>query len=233
MSKQVQNMFSSIARRYDLANDVLSFGIHRIWRKRALKQAGVASGDTLLDLCTGTGDVALEAAGIVGEKGKIIGMDFVYPMLQLAQRKSIPCMNGLTYIQGDAMQLPFADSCTDFVSISFGIRNVDQPSTSLKEIQRVLRAGGKAIIIEFGQPTLPVFKHLYNFYCTYLMPLIGGILTGNRQAYSYLPKTSREFPAGASFVTLMEEAGFAKISSTALLFGLAYIYIGSSQATRD
>lgn len=232
MSTQVHEMFSSIAPRYDRANDVLSFGLHRLWRDRALKAGGVTAGNTVIDLCTGTGDVAFAAGRLVGPTGKVFGLDFVLPMLELAatkrSRMQLPC--DVQFLQGDAMSIPFPDASADNVTVSFGIRNVDDPQHCLKEMFRVLRPGGAAIVIEFGKPRLPVFREVYNLYCRYVMPIIGGMLTGNRAAYEYLPRTSKAFPAGEEFAQLMRNSGFPDPQIKPLLTGLAYIYIGRKPA---
>lgn len=239
MSREVHDMFFSIAPRYDCANDVLSFGLHRLWRDRALRLGGVRAGNVVVDICTGTGDVAFAAAKLVGSTGQVFGVDFVLPMLELASRKAVQfdhsaagsSSDGLqaaapVFLQGDALRLPFPDSFADNATVSFGIRNVDRPEAGLAEMFRVLKPGGTAIVIEFGRPLLPGFRQVYDLYCKFVMPQIGGLLTGNKQAYEYLPRTSKAFPAGDDFAQLMRQAGFLDPQFTPLLSGLAYIYVG-------
>ena len=237
MSQYVHDMFASIAHRYDCANDVLSFGMHRLWRERALDFADVKTGQTAVDLCTGTGDVAFALAKRVGPSGKVIGVDFVESMLEQARlrqantqtssKSRLPSAD-LSFIRGDALSIPVPDNSADLVTVSFGIRNVDDPLKCLREMKRILKPGGKAIILEFGKPTFPGFGLLFRLYSSYLMPLIGGVLTGNREAYSYLPRTSREFPAGKEFTLLMEQAQLTGIKFKPLLYGVAYIYKGEA-----
>lgn len=226
----VHDMFARVSRRYDLANDVLSLGIHRLWRKEALACAGVATGQTVLDLCTGTGDLAFAAAQNVGPRGKVLALDFVQEMLVIAQakrsRNSLLRDVPIEFIRGDALKLPLSDNSIDVATIAFGIRNVEDPLSCLVDIRRVLRSSGTALILEFGRPTLPVFSLLYRLYSTYLMPSLGSLLTGDRSAYEYLPRTSREFPAGDAFLELLKNAGFTSLSVKPLLTGVAYIYTG-------
>ena len=231
MSEEVNAMFSSIANRYDLTNDVLSLGMHRLWRRPLLDFGGIRSGHHVLDLCTGTGDVAFCLQRRVGGTGSVIGLDFVPRMIEIAKAKAMKRSNGAqtgpSFMLGDAMHIPFADRSFDAVTIAFGIRNLDNPLLGLIEMKRVLKKGGKVAVLEFGQPYVPVFSDVYGMYAKHLMPAIGGALTGNRRAYEYLPKTSAAFPAGASFTKLLAEAGFAEPQFRPLLGGLAYLYRGT------
>lgn len=233
MSQAVHDMFAAIAPRYDRANDVLSFGIHRLWRGKALQLADFPKDAVLIDVCTGTGDVALAAAKRLSSKGRVIGIDFVYPMLSLAKEKQLlettKANASVQFIHGDAMHLPLSDEIADASFVSFGIRNVDDPLAGLKEMRRVVKPGGKVVVIEFGQPRIPIFSSLYRFYSKYIMPTIGGLLTGNKQAYKYLPETAAHFPAGKHFVALMQEAGLVNPRAVPLLAGLAYIYIAKRE----
>ncbi len=228
MSKEVQQMFHSIASRYDFTNDVLSFGMHRLWRRKAVRLAQIAKGQSVLDICAGTGDLAFQAASVVGLEGRVLALDFVHAMLSLARGKNLRRTEqgqlSVHFVQGDAMALPLPDSVFDAVTVSFGIRNVDDPLGALEEMKRVVRNGGSVVVLEFGQPYLPIFKSLYTLYGKYIMPRIGGILTGNRDAYQYLPETAEAFTAGKDFLELMSKAGLSSPRAYPLLFGLAYIY---------
>lgn len=235
MSEAVQKMFASIAQRYDKANDVLSLGIHRLWRKKAVAIAGISESQSVLDLCCGTGDFAFASAAAVGPSGRVVGLDFVPEMLVLANEKQDSARDDVQdqntsavvkFMQGDAQRLPFEDDEFDAVTIGFGIRNVDDPSKCLAEIYRVLKPSGVAVVLEFGQPTLPVFAQCFQLYSKYLMPKIGAFLTGNQQAYEYLPETSKSFPRGKAFLDLMEAEKFTELEMKPLLTGLAYIYLG-------
>ncbi len=232
MSREVQQMFSRIAGRYDLANDVLSMGIHRLWRKQAVKLSGVRAGARVLDLCTGTGDQSFILAKHVGSAGVVIGLDFVMPMLSIAshkQRTSADLLaNGasISFVHGDAMRLPFDNSVFDVVTISFGIRNVGSAVGCLMEINRVLKPGGRLMVLEFGRPQVGSFNWIYSLYGKWLMPRLGGFVTKDRAAYEYLPKTAAVFPDGFDFLELMRLANFKCLQFRAFLTGVAFAYTG-------
>lgn len=226
MSEQVQQMFADIAPTYDLTNSVLSFGVHHRWRKKAVRWSGAAPGMSVLDCATGTGDLAIEFKRTVGD-GEVVGTDFCPEMLGPAPRKAESRNLDIRFEVADAMNLPYADNRFDISSISFGIRNVDDPVVALKEMARVVKPGGKVVVIEFGQPT-GLFGAFFRFYSNTFMPFVGGIISGNRAAYKYLPETSASFPAGEKFIELMDESGsFAAREARALTFGVAYVYIGT------
>ena len=226
MSDSVRNMFSKIAPRYDLANDVLSLGTHRRWRKKAVKLARAAPGNTVLDCATGTGDLALAFKRAVGPEGDVIGTDFCADMLKLAPAKAAKANLNVRFEVADAMALPFPDASFDIASISFGIRNVDSPQRCLLEMARVLKHGGRALILEFGQPQ-GLFGGCFRLYSKHVIPFVGKCLTGNRSAYEYLPKTSAAFPSGEAFVQLMREtSAFSSVRAFPLSFGIAYAYVG-------
>lgn len=225
MSEQVRLMFSEISEGYDLGNDVLSFGTHRLWKRLLIRRARVKPGDRVLDLATGTGDVALLFADAVGEKGSVIGADFCEDMIVQAERRPKNRRANLSFEVGDAMSLRFPSASFDVCTISFGIRNVDSPRGALAEMRRVVRPGGRVLVLEFGQPT-GLFGSLYRFYSNYLIPIVGGVITGKRDAYSYLNKTAAAFPSGDKFLAIMRDAGFRKVTAEPLFGGIAYIYIG-------
>ena len=225
MSQTVQQMFAAIAPRYDLANDALSFGVHRSWRKRAVQLAEVKPGMQVLDCATGTGDLALAFKRATLD-GEVIGTDFCAEMLQAAPGKAARAGLHVDFAVADALALPYADDRFDIASIAFGIRNVDDPVRCLRELARVIKPGGRAVILEFGQPQ-GAFGALFRFYSRGVMPLVGGWLTGNREAYQYLPRTAARFPAGEKFTGLMEEANcFTRIEAHPLTFGTAWVYLG-------
>ncbi len=225
-------MFARIAPRYDLANDVLSLGIHRNWREKVLNAGEIGPGHHVLDLCTGTGDLAFAIAKRVTRSGYVAGVDFVNEMVQLATKKLKTRANSalnsapISFMQGDALALPFSDQSFDRCTVSFGIRNVDSPVNGLREMERVLKPQGKAVVLEFGQPTAPGFSSAYQLYSKFLMPTIGGLLTGDRAAYEYLPRTSKNFPCGENFCAIMREAGFRNCKFKSLSLGIAYLYVG-------
>ncbi|RKI49390.1 bifunctional demethylmenaquinone methyltransferase/2-methoxy-6-polyprenyl-1,4-benzoquinol methylase UbiE [Corallococcus sp. AB049A] len=227
MSTEVRQMFSSIATRYDVTNEVLSLGIHRLWRRSAVKLSGAKEGSHVLDCATGTGDLALAFKRKVGSTGRVVGTDFCPEMLESAPAKAAKAGLEVEFQVQDAMALTLPDNCFDVASISFGIRNVDDPVKCLQEMARVVRPGGRVVVLEFGQPTGP-YGALFRFYSKTVMPAIGGLLTGNKAAYQYLPRTAAAFPAGDRFLSLMDQAGaYSERAAHPLLFGTAYVYVGT------
>jgi demethylmenaquinone methyltransferase/2-methoxy-6-polyprenyl-1,4-benzoquinol methylase len=227
MSTEVRQMFSSIAPRYDVTNEVLSFGVHRMWRRTAVRLSGAKEGSSVLDCATGTGDLALVFKRKVGTSGRVVGTDFCPEMLESAPAKAARAGLQVEFQVADALALPFADDSFDVASIAFGIRNVDDPVKCLKEMARVVRPGGRVVVLEFGQPN-GAFGALFRFYSKTIMPAVGGLLTGNRAAYEYLPRTSAAFPSGDKFVGLMEQAGaYSERAAHPLTFGTAYVYVGT------
>jgi len=226
MSTEVREMFASIARRYDTANEVLSLGIHKGWRRAAVAISGAKPGQRVLDCATGTGDLALEFKRAVGPAGEVIGTDFCAEMLEAAPAKAERAGLKVTFAVADALALPYPGGEFDVASIAFGIRNVDDPVRCLREMARVLKPGGSVVVLEFGQPR-GAFGALFRAYSRGVMPVVGGLLTGNRAAYEYLPRTAASFPAGERFVALMREVGvFRATEAHPLTFGTAYVYRG-------
>ena len=226
MSEQVHQMFTQIAPRYDATNDVLSLGVHRLWRRVAVRLSGAKEGDSVLDCATGTGDLALAFKRVVGA-GEVIGTDFNAQMLSFAPKKAVDAGLDVKFEVADAMKLPYADATYDLSSISFGIRNVDDPKVCLGELARVVKPGGRVVVLEFGQPD-GFFGALFRFYARVFMPVIGRAVTGNRAAYEYLPRTAAAFPSGERFVDLMNQTGrFSDAHATPLMFGTAWVYVGT------
>ena len=226
MSKQVQQMFASIAPAYDRTNSVLSLGIHHFWRKKTVQVSGARTGMSVLDCATGTGDLALEFKKTVGPGGQVIGTDFCPEMMETAPAKSEAKQLHVQFEVADAMNLPYPDHTFDISSISFGIRNVDDPSIALQEMARVVRPGGKVMILEFGQPK-GFMGVIYDWYSRHIIPFIGGLLTGNKEAYQYLPRTASQFPCREEFLTLMRNTEmYSEVSYQELTFGIAFLYKG-------
>ncbi|WP_018127868.1 bifunctional demethylmenaquinone methyltransferase/2-methoxy-6-polyprenyl-1,4-benzoquinol methylase UbiE [Balneola vulgaris] len=226
MSEKVRSMFADIASDYDRINTVLSFGVHHAWRKKAILESEAKTGDHVLDCATGTGDLAIAFKKVVGESGYVMGTDFCAPMIEPAPAKAEKEGLSIDFEVADAMNLPYEDNWFDISSISFGIRNVDEPVTALKEMARVVKPGGRVVVLEFGQPN-GLLKMPYNLYSQHIMPAVGGFLSGNREAYTYLPRTSAAFPAGDNFIKLMVEAdSFTEMKAIKLTGGIAYIYVG-------
>lgn len=227
MSEQVHQMFSQIAPRYDAANDVMSMGVHRLWRRWTVRRSGAKAGDRVLDCACGTGDLSLAFKRVVGPTGSVLGTDFNADMLSFAPAKAQAAGLDVAFEVADVMKLPWPDGGFDVASIAFGIRNVDAPATGVGELARVVRPGGRVVVLEFGQPR-GLFGLVYRPYARFVMPLIGKLLTGNRAAYEYLPATAAAFPCGDDFVALMRGTGrFSAVEAYPLLSGLAWIYVGT------
>jgi demethylmenaquinone methyltransferase/2-methoxy-6-polyprenyl-1,4-benzoquinol methylase len=227
MTAQVQSMFAAIAGRYDTANTVLSLGIHHRWRARAVELSAVKPGMRVLDCATGTGDLALAMKRAVGKHGEVTATDFCEEMLSHAPAKAQRKGLDIHFQVADAMALPFEQKTFDVASIAFGIRNVDNPVNCLSEMARVVKQGGRVVVLEFGQPT-GVFGALFRFYSNVVLPRIGGVISGNLQAYQYLNKTAARFPAGQQFVALMEQSGaFSQRLDVPLMWGLVHVYVGT------
>ncbi|MGZ8780618.1 MAG: bifunctional demethylmenaquinone methyltransferase/2-methoxy-6-polyprenyl-1,4-benzoquinol methylase UbiE [Thermoanaerobaculia bacterium] len=220
---KIRTMFAAISRRYDRANTVLSGGVHHLWRRRAVRRAQVKAGDRVLDCATGTGDLAIAFRKVVGDSGRVVGTDFVPEMLELARAKAA----NVAWDVADVTRLPFEDDSFDVASISFGIRNVNDPGKGIAEMARVVRSGGRVIVLEFGQPRGRGFGPLYNWYSRHILPRLGGAVTGDAEAYRYLQTSSERFPSGDDFVALMRDsADFATIDYVPLTLGIAYLYRG-------
>lgn len=223
----VRQMFSKVAANYDKANSVLSIGIHHLWRKKLVKLSGAQSGQKVLDCATGTGDLAIEFKKVVGKNGEVIGTDFCPEMLEPAPRKALEKGLDIKFEQADVTQLKYQNSYFDIASISFGIRNVQNPARGISEMARVCKPGGRVMVLEFGQVQLPIFASVYNFYSEKILPTIGGWVTGQKDAYQYLQKSSAQFPCRQEFINLMNETGqFSHCEYHSLSGGIAYIYIG-------
>ena len=226
-AEQVRSMFDDISPNYDLANTVMSAGVHHLWRKSLVAWSGARVGDRVLDCATGTGDLAIEFKKTVGPTGVVIGTDFSPGMLSPAPAKAAKLGLDIQFSQADVTNLPFTDNLFDISSISFGIRNVEEPLKGLSELARVVRPGGTVMVLEFGQPRIPGFRQAYNFYSKYILPKVGGLVTGRRKAYEYLQDSSAQFPCREDFVELMSQTGrYDQIDYRPVSFGIAYLYKG-------
>lgn len=227
-SDSIRNMFSSIAKRYDLLNRLLSFGLDVRWRRKLTSQMPIEDNGVALDLATGTGDVVLTLDRSLADSWKIIGADFTLPMLKIADRKLASRGSGRSHLTaGDAMSLPFQDSVFNAVTIAFGLRNLPDRPYALGEMLRVLVPGGKLIILEFTRINHPVTGPAFRFYFHNVLPFLGGLISGNPGAYRYLPRSVDDFPDPAGLAREMEGAGFSSVSYSSLTWGVACLHIGS------
>jgi len=227
VSQQIQTMFSNIAPTYDEANHALSFNKDIQWRKDAVKQllAGGFEPKKVLDLCAGTGDFAL-AVKEQAPKAEVTLVDFSKPMLKLAQGK-VGSQSGVAFIGADALKLPFQDFSFDAVVCGFGVRNLDNLEAGLKEIARVLKPGGRAAILEFFKPTGFLTKLAYGFYISTVLPLRGGAISRDKDAYDYLQKSARGFVSLGEFKQLMEKCNFKDVTSDSKTMGIAVSVMGT------
>ena len=216
----IQKMFAGISRRYDLLNSLLSFKRDRYWRRFAA--AKLPSG-LILDVCTGTGDVAIEVSG----KNNVIASDFCQEMLQVCIKKlNKQGIRNVYCIQNDAENLSFKDESFNGVIVAFGIRNVADIKKALSEMRRVVKKGGKVVILEFSRPVHPIFKNIYYFYFQKILPLIGTVISKRTGPYSYLPSSVMAFPERDEFAGLMKESGLRYINLYDLTFGIVTVYVG-------
>lgn len=218
-------MFSEISSRYDLANTVLSLGIHHSWRTKLVRLSQARLGQKVLDCASGTADLAFEFEKTVGSQGQVVATDFCEEMLNYGKKKAQARHSRVEFQVQDVMHLSLADSSYDITSIAFGIRNVAAPVQALQEMARVTRPGGFVMVLEFGQPTLPVWGSMYRFYSDTILPRLGGVLTGKRDAYDYLRKSSAQFPCGENFLQLARKTDqFDQVEAYPLMGGVASIY---------
>jgi demethylmenaquinone methyltransferase/2-methoxy-6-polyprenyl-1,4-benzoquinol methylase len=221
---RIAGMFDAIAPRYDLLNHVLSAGIDRRWRARAIRSLELTGRETLLDVCTGTADVAIE--GRRGGALRVVGVDFAGAMLAHGLRKVRAAGEAarIALVRGDAMRLPVPDASADAATVAFGIRNVQRPDVACAEMARALRRGGRLAILEFGVPRIPGISTLYLWYFRYLLPCVGRLVSGHGSAYSYLPASVGTFPPPAEFMKILRQTGFDEVRADPLTFGVVYLY---------
>lgn len=224
----VQNMFTAIAHRYDLNNTLLSLGLHHGWKRTAVQMAGASEGDTVLDLCTGTGDLAILLSRRVGKEGWVVGVDLNQRMLAYGRKKIRQLgLSNILLQGGNAEALPFADRSFQAATVAFGIRNVTHVPAALAEMFRVLAPGGRAVCLEFSRPTVGLLRKLYDFYSFTLLPKIGKIVSRDQTGvYRYLPASIRAFPDQERFKALFAEAGFSPVSYRNMTGGIVAIHVG-------
>ena len=223
----VNSMFGRIARRYDFANRLLSGGTDVWWRRRLVAAVRRSAPSVVLDLATGSGDVAFALSRGLPASVQITGMDFCQPMLDEAEQKKLAAgpvrYANVTFRQGDGLALPLPDQCVDAVTIAFGLRNLAARDRGLREMRRVLRPGGRLFVLEFSQPH-PWFRPFYFFYLRKILPLLAGWATGDRAAYVYLNETIEEFPGRATLADEIRAAGFSRVTSCAMTFCIVALH---------
>jgi demethylmenaquinone methyltransferase/2-methoxy-6-polyprenyl-1,4-benzoquinol methylase len=227
-ARRVREMFGKIATRYDLLNHLLSGNIDKRWRRLVAKtlHATLPQGETrILDVACGTGDLSFTL--LEGSQSRIVGIDFCRPMLQIANSKAARRGFEVPFVEGDALQLPFADRSFDAATIAFGLRNLTSFEGGFKELLRVLRPGGRIAVLEFSKPVAPVLRTLFRFYFTRVLPLFGGLISGSMSAYQYLPDSVRRFPDQAELVFMMRQAGFVEVTFENLTGGIAALHLGT------
>jgi demethylmenaquinone methyltransferase/2-methoxy-6-polyprenyl-1,4-benzoquinol methylase len=227
-AESIRNMFSSIAHRYDLLNTLLSLNRDKYWRKFTASKAGLKKGGSAIDFATGTGELAIELAKIVGEEGRVVGVDFSQKMLDIAKIKVEK--SGLERIiefsHQRAESVPFPENTFDCATIGFALRNVTDIPTVLKEMTRVVKVGGRVVLLEFTQPRNPVVRRLYFFYSFNILPMIGGIISGRKDAYEYLPESILKFPSPEKLRDIMIDVGLKNIKIYILTGGIVAVHVG-------
>ncbi|MFZ7197915.1 bifunctional demethylmenaquinone methyltransferase/2-methoxy-6-polyprenyl-1,4-benzoquinol methylase UbiE [Avibacterium avium] len=226
--KLVANVFHSVAGKYDLMNDLLSFGIHRVWKRFTIDCSGVRKGQKVLDLAGGTGDFSAKFSRIVGETGQVILADINSSMLNVGREKlrNLGVIGNINYVQANAETLPFADNTFDCVIISFGLRNVTDKDKALRSMFRVLKPGGRLLVLEFSKPILDPLSKIYNFYSFNILPKIGEVVVNDGDSYRYLAESIRMHPKQEDLKTMMEQAGFEQVSYYNLSAGIVALHRG-------
>ena len=223
-------MFSRLARRYDLVNDVMSFGLHRLWKRQtvAIAAQGPARGGRWLDLCCGTGDMGFLAEGTGVSGPRVVGADFTLPMLAVARERKLADKKAAAFTQADALRLPFPDGTFDAITVGYGLRNLADPGAGLAEMRRVLAPGGRAVILDFGKPRNPVAAALYQAFLHTMMPAVGLFFHGDADTYLYIPASLKRYPGQRGVAELMRRTGFTNVRYEDRFLGTMGINIGEA-----
>ena len=229
---RIKNLFSAIARYYDFLNSLLSLRRDRSWRRETVRASEVGPTSKVLDVCTGTGELALAYADKISAQGFVIGSDFCFEMLVIGDQKVERKRGGMdtNFLAADTLILPFLDDTFDIVSVGFGIRNVSDLEMGIREMTRVAAPGGRVVILEFTQPVNPLFRGLYYFYFTKILPFIGNRISGSEDdAYGYLPRSVMKFPDCGALKGVMEQCGLVDVQFYRKTFGIVAIHVGKKQ----
>lgn len=226
--KKVAGVFHSVAAKYDLMNDLMSFGIHRIWKKQTLAKTGVRKGDKVLDLAGGTGDLAYKFCQMVGSQGKVVLSDINSSMLEVGKEKltNKGCVGNIEYVQANAECLPFPDNYFDCITISFGLRNVTDKAKAIASMCRVLKPGGRLLVLEFSKPIVPLLSKVYDEYSFKALPFLGKIITQDAESYKYLAESIRKHPDQETLKQMMLDAGFDNVEYQNMTGGIVALHIG-------
>jgi demethylmenaquinone methyltransferase/2-methoxy-6-polyprenyl-1,4-benzoquinol methylase len=226
--QRVHHVFEKIYDKYDVMNSIISFKRHKAWRKDVMRRMKVKKKTRALDVCCGTGDWSLALGKAVGKKGEVFGLDFSQNMLSIAEKKknNSKKMEHVQFLHGNAMELPFEDNSFDYVTIGFGLRNVPDYMTVLKEMYRVVKPNGKVVCLETSQPTLIGFKQIYAFYFKNIMPLLGRIFAKSYDEYAWLQESTKAFPDKKTLKQMFYDAGFSKVKVKSYTGGVAAMHMG-------
>jgi demethylmenaquinone methyltransferase/2-methoxy-6-polyprenyl-1,4-benzoquinol methylase len=226
--EKVAEVFHSVAAKYDVMNDVMSFGIHRLWKRFTIDNSGVRAGHKILDLAGGTGDLTAKFSKIVGQQGQVILADINNSMLNVGRNKlrNNGIVGNVEYVQANAECLPFADNTFDIVTIAFGLRNVTNKDAALSSIYRVLKPGGRLLVLEFSKPETEALTKLYDFYSFSILPKMGELIAKDSESYQYLAESIRMHPDQETLKSMMETAGFEECSYHNLTGGIVALHKG-------
>jgi demethylmenaquinone methyltransferase/2-methoxy-6-polyprenyl-1,4-benzoquinol methylase len=235
---RIAGMFDRIAVRYDTLNRLISLGMDKGWRARAVRELSLTGSERVLDMCTGTADFAIEAvtskSGRAGRAASVVGIDFAGEMLRigLAKIRKAGLVGQIHLVRGDATAVPLPDACVEAAMVGFGIRNVVDRDRAIAEFVRVLKPGGRLVVLEPGAPKIPGVQTLHIWYLRYLLPFVGRLLSKHGEAYAYLPASVEQFPSPEAFAALLRQNGFASVRTVPLTFGIVYLYV-ATKATRE
>lgn len=226
-TRRVIRHFNSVARQYDFMNTLLSFGIHHAWKRSAVKMIGLAPGARVIDVCGGTGDLAVLASRRIGTSGRVTIYDINRAMMEAGRGKVTAAASApVDYVQGNAEEISFPDNTFDAAMVGYGIRNVTRMEQGFREMYRVLKPGGKMMCLEFSKPVWPLFRWLYDVYSFHIMPFLGDLITGSRGAYTHLPESIRTFPMPKALSAMMVRIGFTRVSFRRQTNGISVVHLG-------